>query len=128
MRSPFPDTPNMRYERMSLAATMSAICLFIGLQFGSMALQVAAETPISLALSLPGPSIRLTLFALPALGFIFLGLAFLLFAIIKVATLCHARYFHFFVRARAISLTFVWVAVTCAGLWVAANIALRLCK
>ena len=118
----------MRYERMSLAAIMSAICLFIGLQFGAMTMQAASETLISLALGMAGPSLRLALFALPTMGFIFLGLAFLLFAIIKVATLCPARYFHFFVRTRAVGLTFVWLAVTCAGLWVAANIALRVCK
>lgn len=118
----------MRWERMFLAAVTSAICFFLGLQFGSMALQVVAQTPTSLALSLQSSSLRLALFALPSGGFTLLGFAFLIFAIIKIATLCDARYFHLFVKARTVGILFVRTAFAFAGLWCAANVALQFLK
>ena len=126
MKSTFPDTPTMRYERMLLAAMASVICFFLGLQFGSMAMQFAAAMPASLASSLRGAWLRLVLLALSSAGFCLLGVAFFLFALIKMATLCPPRYFHLFVRARAAGILFVWVAFVLAGLWVAANIALHI--
>jgi len=118
----------MRYERIFLAAITSAICFFLGLQFGAMTIQFAAQMPSSLAPGMQSRSLQLALFALPSGGFTFLGLAFLLFAIIKVATLCDPRRFHLFVRARAVGIMFVWAAFAFAGLWFAANVALQFLK
>lgn len=118
----------MRWERMFLSSVASAICIFLGLQFGSMTMQVIVQTPASLALSLQSSSLLLALFALPSAGFTLLGLAFLLFAAIKITTLCDPRYFHLFVRARSVGMLFVRIAFVFAGLWVAANVALQLVK
>lgn len=118
----------MRYERMFLAAIASAICFFLGLQFGSMTMQVVAAAPGSFALSLQSPSLQLALFALTSGGFTSLGIAFLLFAIIKIAPLFKPHHFDLFVRARAVGILFLWGAFACAGLWLAANVALQILK
>ena len=115
----------MRYERMFLAAVASAIFFFLGGQFGSMAIQFAAQEPLSLTFSHFRPSLQLALFALPSGGFTLLALAFLLFAIIKIASLCNARHLHLFFKARAVGIFFVRVAFAVAALWVAVNIALQ---
>ena len=118
----------MRWERMFLAAVTSAICIFLGLQFGSMTMQVVVQTLASLAISLQSSSLRLALVALPSAGFTLLGLSFLLFAIIKITTLCDPKYFHLFVQARTVGILFVRIAFACAGLWFAANVALQFLK
>ena len=129
MKSPFPVTPTMRYEHMLLAAITSGICFFLGLQFGAMTMQVAAETPASLALTVQGPSLRLALFALSSGGFLLLGIAFMLFTLIKIETRHkYQHHFHLFVRARMVGITLVWLAFTFAALWVAANVALQFLK
>ncbi|MCA3169026.1 MAG: hypothetical protein ING22_10875 [Burkholderiales bacterium] len=128
MKSPFPDTPDMRWERMFLAAVTSAICLFLGLQFGSMAMQVVAQSPSSFTLSLQSSTLRFALLALPSAGFTMLGLAFFLFATVKISTLCDPSYLHAFVKARAVGMLFVLLAFAVAGLWCAANVALQFLK
>ena len=125
MRSLFPVTPSMRYERMTLAIVASIICFILALQFGSIAMQTAVESPATLTFKLPGSSLLLFLFASTSSGFICLGTAFGLAAINKIQVLQEPRHLHLQLRIRAILLGFVRVAFAFAGLWVAANVALR---
>ncbi len=126
MKSLFPDTPTLRYERMLLAAIASAIFLFLGLQFGEMAVRFAAETSASAQLALLRPALNLILFVAPCIGFILLSIAYLIAALIKIDIQNKASHFHWFILARTIAIRLIWIAFGFAALWVAAHVALQI--
>lgn len=118
MKSIFPNTPQMRYERAALALAMAAVCFFLALHFGALSQQLSASFPNTL-------SLQLALVALPAAAFSLTAIAFILFAVIKFATNFDSRHLHWFVRARSLGINLVWAACALGGLWIAANVALR---
>ena len=116
----------MRYERMLLAAIASIVFVFLGANFAMMAMRVAAESAIFATFGFDVPSLRFVMFAAAGGGLLSLGLAFLLFAVIKVDTRNVSKYGPLLVKLRNAGIRLVWVAVAFACLWFAANVALEI--
>lgn len=126
MKSPFPVTPTLRYERMFLAAMAAVMFGFLGLHFASMGMQVFAAAPPNWVFGLGAYSLRVLLFGLAGATFISLSLAFLLFALIKFEAVGKPQHHHVFVKARAVGMILVSFAFIFACFWLATNIGLSL--
>ena len=113
MKSPFPPTPTMRYERMAAGAVFAAICLLLGAQFGSVFFRIAAAT---LGLS------SMLSWALASLCFLSLGIAFSLFAACKAEFLQEPQHRVLLLAIRRGGLHLLWLALVCAILWFATNL------
>jgi hypothetical protein len=113
MKSPFPSTPTMRYERMAAGAMFAEVCLLLGAQFSSVFLQVAAT---SVAFS------SMLSWAFASICFLSLGIAFSLFAACKVTLLHEPQHRASLLVIRWVGLRLLWLAFACSALWVATNL------
>ena len=85
MRALFPSTPNLRYERMALAAAAALWFAFLGLSFVTPCLEAwAAVGPLALW-SLQAASVRAVTLGTWTAGAFLLALAFGCFTLIKLS-------------------------------------------
>jgi hypothetical protein len=120
----FPQTPNLRYERMALSLLASLVFLALTIQFGSMAWQVISVLPATGTLAHSHGILRLGAFVAAAAAFLCITLAFTCFTLIKIQPRNWEKARSAYVRVRKAGLVLVGLAFTFVGVWIIANLAL----
>ena len=125
MKALLPYTADMRYERALIGMVAGAILFFLTLQFGSIAMLFAEQTPDANRLVLQGSALRLSILVLASAAFFCFSLRFLASAIQKMIGKQASRYPSIFNSLRMIGILTLRLGFACVVLWIAANLALR---
>lgn len=91
MKLHYPHTPNLRYERMCLAAMAATACGLMGAVLGSWALGTTELNGWMQTGEVSGPALRAATLAVLSCSLIVLALAFLCFTLIKLDAQAPAR-------------------------------------
>ena len=124
MKLAFPYTPTMRYERMLAAIVLALMCFVLAAQLGDMALQISGELPAVTLAAAHRQTLSMVAFAFAASSLGLVGLAFVIFAAIKINFFqgTHGRQLYFGIRRFGLGL--VRFGLVFAALWLLAQVLL----
>jgi hypothetical protein len=121
MKSLFPYTPTMEYERMLAATTVAFLAFLFATQSGFMLVQIVGTVPALGSAAFLHEMLRVVAFAGASCGFTLLGLACVLFASTKAQFRRRTQYMHVLRCIRSTGLRLVRIALGCAVLWLVAS-------